>query len=67
MGYETNRFVGFVNGPDALHAPNRRPPTPYVRRYVDFVIELAEPLYHLPQMGPLRRWFFRSFQREETR
>lgn len=65
--YASNLFAGFVNCPQALHAPEPRPETPHVRRYVDFVIELEKPVFETPQMNRLRRWFFRHFQREQTR
>ena len=50
VGYAPNCFIGFVNGTDALHAVTARPPTPWARRYVDFVIELPDPVFSVPQM-----------------
>ncbi|WP_312271950.1 hypothetical protein [Pseudomonas sp.] len=67
INYIPNRFVGFINGPEALHAVSPRPKTHAIRRYVDFVIELPRPVFELPQMGLFKRFWFRSIMREKTR
>lgn len=67
VSYRPNSFVGFVNGPQAVHSVSPRAPTPHVRRYVDFVAEIDRPVFRLPQMNPARRLFFRFFQREQSR
>jgi hypothetical protein len=67
LAYAPNSFIGFVNGPEAIHAVAPRPQTPQVRRYVDFVVELAEPVFKLPQMNPLRRGWYRLRERQASR
>ncbi len=67
VAYQPNSFVGFVNGPHAVHSVSPRAPTPHVRRYVDFVVEMDRPVFRLPQMNPARRLWFRLFQREQSR
>lgn len=67
VAYQPNSFVGFVNGPQAVHSVSPRAPTPHVRRYVDFVVEMDRPVFRLPQMNPARRLWFRLFQREQSR
>lgn len=67
VAYQPNSFVGFVNGSQAIHSVSPRAPTPHVRRYVDFVVEMDRPVFRLPQMNPARRLWFRLFQREQSR
>ena len=67
--YEANRFIGFVNRPEAIHSVGVRPVTPHIRKYVDLVVELPrDKAFDVPQMGRLQRAAYRlSGQRERTR
>ncbi|TDU31893.1 hypothetical protein DFR24_1277 [Panacagrimonas perspica] len=65
--YAANAFIGFVNGPQAIHSVSMRPSTPHVRRYVDLVVEMDRPAFELPQMHPLRRSWFRLVHRQAGR
>ena len=65
--YAANTFIGFVNGPQAIHSVSARPPTPHVRRYVEMVVEMDRPAFELPQMHPLRRSWFRLVHRKASR
>ncbi|CAN5320143.1 hypothetical protein BH10PSE17_BH10PSE17_00380 [soil metagenome] len=65
--YRANSFIGFVNGPRAIHSVTARQPSPYVRRYVDFVAELDGAIFRLPQMPSLQRAWFRLLHRQATR
>ena len=37
IGYDANRFVGFLNSPVSVHGVTPRAVTPHVRRYLNFV------------------------------
>lgn len=65
--YAANAFIGFANGPQAIHSVSARPPTPHVRRYVDLIVEMDRPAFELPQMHPLRRSWFRLVHRQASR
>ena len=65
--YAANSFIGFVNGPRAIHAVSPRLPGHWFRRYVDFVAELEAPVFEVPQMGRLQRRWFRLRHREASR
>lgn len=65
--YAPNSFIGFVNSARAIHAVADRQPTPQIRRYVDFVVEFAQPVFDLPRMGPLQRRWFRFRHRQDSR
>ena len=47
--YKANTLLLFVNSPFAVHGVTERQPTPHLRRYVNFVAEMREPLYDIRQ------------------
>ena len=49
MHYKANTLLLFVNSPFAVHGVTERQPTPHLRRYVNFVAEMREPLYDIRQ------------------
>ncbi|CAN5395857.1 hypothetical protein BH09PSE6_BH09PSE6_07010 [soil metagenome] len=67
VAYRANSFIGFVNGPRAIHSVTPRQPSPHVRRYVDFVAEVDGVAFRLPQMASLQRALFRLLHRQATR
>jgi len=65
--YAANSFVGFVNGPQAIHSQSGRGPAAQLRRHVDLIVELDRPAFELPQMHPLRRRWHRLVHRRAGR
>lgn len=57
--YEANTLVLFLSGPQSVHGVGPCPPTPHVRRYVNFHAELARDLFALPRANPLAGWLAR--------
>ena len=45
--YEANAFAFMVNSPAALHGVTPRMATPHLRRYINFLAELREPIFDL--------------------
>lgn len=45
--YESNRLILFLNTPDSLHGVTTRDVTPYSRCYINFLVELADPIFDL--------------------
>lgn len=45
--YRANTMVFMINSLSALHGVSPRMPTPHVRRYVNFLAQLREPLFDL--------------------
>lgn len=60
--YAENHFVGFVNGPLAVHGVSPRPRTHRYRRYIDFGAELPYRLFELPQASNWARLCHRITQ-----
>ena len=46
--YEPNTLVLFACGPDSIHGVLEREPTDKVRRYVNFIVNAAGPLFEMP-------------------
>lgn len=65
--YAANRFVGFVNSPISVHAVGPRGYAPWPRRYVNLYAITDVDLFDLPQMGRLRRRWFRLFEWNKSR
>ncbi len=60
--YEPNTFVGFVNSDDSIHGVTPRPKTEWVRRYINFVVEIpfnAFELQKLPVHQRFKSWMTR--------
>lgn len=55
--YERNTLVLFLNSPEAFHAVSPRRPTPHPRMFINFVGELAAPLFEtkVPRRSGLGR------------
>jgi 2-oxoglutarate-Fe(II)-dependent oxygenase superfamily protein len=51
--YEANTLVLFLNSPSSVHGVSPRPPTPHVRRYINFQVELSHDLFTLPAVNPI--------------
>jgi hypothetical protein len=51
--YEANTLVLFLNSPNSVHGVTPRPPTPHVRRYINFQVELSRDLFTLPMVNPI--------------
>ncbi|NQV98288.1 MAG: hypothetical protein HQ483_01210 [Rhodospirillales bacterium] len=47
IDYQANTLLMFVNSPSAIHGVTARPPTPHIRRYINIIAELREPLYDI--------------------
>lgn len=45
--YEPNALVFMINAPCAVHGVSLGKPTPHIRRYVNFLAELREPIFDL--------------------
>ena len=45
--YQANTLIFMVNSPFALHGVTARYPTPHIRRYINFLAELREPIFDL--------------------
>lgn len=60
---QANRFVGFVNGPQAIHALGPRPPGAAPLYHVEFLAQINDAAFTLPQMNPLRRQWHRVLGR----
>ena len=45
--YEENALIFFLDSVDAIHGVTERQPTTHQRRYINFVAEMAEPLYDM--------------------
>ncbi len=45
--YEPNTLILIINSPHALHGVTPRRPTPHIRRYVNILAELREPIFDL--------------------
>ncbi len=56
IAYRANRFVLFLNSPRSVHAVAPRPPTPHVRRYINFLCEFRQPLFELEQLSTIARY-----------
>lgn len=49
--YEANTLVLFANSPQSVHGVTPRKPTPHVRRYINFQVELEDPIFDIPYVG----------------
>ena len=47
--YGANTLLIFVNSPFAVHGVTERQPTPHLRRYINMIGEVREPLYDFKQ------------------
>ncbi|MEQ8665141.1 MAG: hypothetical protein RIC16_05395 [Rhodospirillales bacterium] len=45
--YEKNALILFLDSVDAIHGVTERQPTTHIRRYINFVAEMSEPLYDM--------------------
>lgn len=48
VAYSANLLVMFVNSPRSFHGVTPRSVTPHVRRYINFLAEVRQPLFPLP-------------------
>jgi hypothetical protein len=66
--FAANRFIGFVNSEQSVHAVEPRTPSPVPRRYINIIAELPDTrAFKPPQMGKVRRMIYRNFQRPPRR
>jgi hypothetical protein len=56
IAYRANRFVLFLNSPWSVHAVAPRPPTPHVRRYINFLCEFRQPLFERERLSSIARF-----------
>lgn len=47
INYQANRLIMFVNSPRGIHGVTERQPTPHIRRYINIIAELRDPLYDM--------------------
>ena len=57
IAYRANRLVLFLNSPWSVHGVEPRPPTPHVRRYINFLCEFKEPLFEIERLSSLSRYY----------
>ena len=57
IAYRANRLVLFLNSPWSVHGVAPRPPTPHVRRYINFLCEFRQPLFQIERAPTLTRYF----------
>ncbi len=67
IDFAANRLVGFVNSVQSVHAVEPRTPSSVPRRYINMIAELPDRAFKAPQMGGLRRFYYRNFQRPPRR
>jgi hypothetical protein len=68
LPFAANRFIGFVNSDQSVHAVEPRTPSPVPRRYINIIAELPNTrAFKPPQMGKVRRMIYRNFQRPPRR
>lgn len=49
--YAANTLVLFANSPISVHGVTPRKPTPHVRRYINFQVELENPIFDIPYVN----------------
>jgi len=49
--YAANTLVLFANSPNSVHGVTPRRPTPHVRRYINFQVELENPIFEIPYVS----------------
>ena len=49
--YAANTLVLFANSPNSVHGVTPRKPTPHVRRYINFQVELENPVFEIPYVS----------------
>lgn len=49
--YEANTLVLFANSVNSVHGVTPRKPTPHVRRYINFQVELDSPIFDIPYVS----------------
>lgn len=67
IDFAANRLVGFVNSVQSVHAVEPRTPSAVPRRYINMIAEMPKRAFKTPQMGGLRRFYYRNFQRPPRR
>ncbi len=67
LAFAANRFIGFVNSVQSVHAVEPRTPSPVPRRYINIIAELPAKAFKPEQMGKARRFYYRTFQRPPRR
>lgn len=61
--YEANTLVLFVNSASSVHGVRPRPPTPHIRRYINFQVELSKKLFEIPNINPVVGYLERALHR----
>lgn len=51
--YAANTLVLFANSINSVHGVTPRKPTPHVRRYINFQVELENPIFEIPYVSPV--------------
>lgn len=49
--YAANTLVLFANSTNSVHGVTPRKPTPHVRRYINFQVELENPIFDIPYVS----------------
>lgn len=57
--YEANILVLFANSVNSVHGVTPRKPTPHVRRYINFQVELEHPIFEIPYVSPVNSFIER--------
>lgn len=60
--YEANTLVLFLNSPLSVHGVRPRPPTPHIRRYINFQVELSNGLFGIPRVNPVLGYLERTLR-----
>ncbi len=59
--YRKNTLVLFLNSVGSVHGVRPRKPTPHIRRYINFQVELERPNFSIPTVNPVSAWIERKF------
>ena len=51
--YAANTLVLFANSINSVHGVTPRKPNPHVRRYINFQVELENPIFEIPYVSPV--------------
>lgn len=58
--YAANTLVLFANSPHSVHGVTPRKPTPHVRRYINFQVELENRIFDIPYVNPVTSFVERT-------
>jgi 2OG-Fe(II) oxygenase superfamily len=61
--YSRNTLVLFLNSANSVHGVRPRKPTPHIRRYINFQVELETENFRVPYVNPVSAWIERKLSR----